>query len=111
MYHYGLIQQDPDGILVLDKRGTAGGCASDIEMHRESGRNGVCLRSMPLRAGGGGQALPVPGLREAEPHPHRHGGGEPGVPGPEAGGCLARCGVRPGWLKTKKAAPETTLFG
>ena len=35
MYHYGLIQQGPGGILVSEKRGTAGGCASDIETHRE----------------------------------------------------------------------------
>jgi len=40
----------------------------------------------------------LPGLWEAEPHPHCHSGGGPGFSGPEAGGRLARCGTRPGWL-------------
>ena len=44
----------------------------------------------------------MPGLREAEPYPHRHSGGEPGVPGSEAGGRLARHGACAGKLKTKK---------
>jgi hypothetical protein len=48
MHHYGLILQSLGGILFLDKRGTAGGCASDIELHGERGKHGIRMRSLPL---------------------------------------------------------------
>ena len=49
----------------------------------------------------GGQARPVPGLWEGGPHPCRHTGGKPRVPGPEAGGRVARSRARHGRLRTK----------
>ena len=61
-HHYGLNVRGIDDILFSDKRGIAGGCAP-----------------------------PMPRLWEAGLYPYRHPGREPGLPGPEAGGYVARC--------------------